>query len=194
MHNNFIRYLNTAIISVIMRKLRRLWEKSEVTPTSEESRGRINGLVKRYRVLIVLAVVLLLSVITAAAIVLRNSDKNNDQSATREPSSLELITQQPEPADNIAKITYYSNIAVAHEEQGDYKQAVAAMLKADSFITDRSVGSGRSVNVGIARMYEGLDDKLKAKTYYQKEIERVKSAPENEEILQYLNKKVKELS
>ncbi len=177
-----------------MRKLRRLWEKSDVTPTSETSRGHIKRLVKRYRVLIVLAVVLLFSVITAGAIVLRNSDKNNDQTATAEPSSLELVTQQPEPADNLAKITYYSNISVAHEEAGDYKQAVEAMLKADSFITDRSVGTGRSVNVGIARMYEGLDDKLKAKIYYQKEIDRIKAVPENEETLQFLNGKIKELS
>jgi tetratricopeptide (TPR) repeat protein len=78
-----------------------------------------------------------------------------------------------------------------------FDKALEQYLLADKAITDRSPTSGRSVNMSIGYCYEALGNKAKAKEYYQKELERIKSnatyASQNTDFIQSLEKRIRNL-
>lgn len=106
-------------------------------------------------------------------------------------TQLKTLLNEPIPASDSEKVTYYSNIAGVYEKLSDYPKAIEAMLKADSYIKDRSIATGQSVNVALGRYYATVGDKTKARDYYGREIDRIKNDPaaaENATVIQYLEK------
>lgn len=98
------------------------------------------------------------------------------------------------PEDASEEVTYYTRLAAAYASDKQYQQALDTMLKADSLITDHSVGNGRSVNIAIAGYYEHLNDKSKALEYYKRELARAKTVSDNEDAIKAIQAQIDRLS
>lgn len=121
--------------------------------------------------------------------VLKTSYKVPYDTSSYRYTQLKTLLSEPVPASDSEKVTYYSNIAGVYEKLSDYPKAIEAMLKADSYIKDRSIENGQTVNIALARYYQARGDKGKAREYYQREIDRIKSDPEaaeNAEVIKYI--------
>lgn len=132
-------------------------------------------------------VVLIVVVALIGAFVLtwRVLDKKvNNQEVTK--STVVHLENRPIPDTKDEQLIYYTQIGEGYLLAENYQKALEAMLKADSLITDRTIGTGTSANNGIARCYRALGNTVKAREYYQKEIDRLKISPENAETVKYL--------
>lgn len=96
------------------------------------------------------------------------------------------LQRQAVPSEYVAKIEYYASLSSAYETLGNVKEALKTLLAADKLVEDRSIESGMSLNVALARLSQKNGDKDKARQYYQKEIDRIKNDPhasENQDVI-----------
>lgn len=149
--------------------------------------------VSKKLLIIVVLVGLLCIVVCGALWKINQNELPPKNQVTIEEKRLEDAKKEPAPTTDREKYTYYSQIAAAYYDTGDYQAALDNMLKADSFIKDRSVDGGLSANIPIARYYEKLGNKLKAREYWQREIDRAKTAPDNQQVIDYLTKSKDEI-
>jgi tetratricopeptide (TPR) repeat protein len=129
-----------------------------------------------------LAGVLLVVVAVSAVIYVKSREPDY---AIASDTYLEEAKKADMPTDKAGKISYYSRIGARAYEAGDYKEALENYLLADGLITDRSLTTGQTVNVGIALSYKMLGKKEEAREYYQREINRLQNT-DNEEVIQHL--------
>jgi tetratricopeptide (TPR) repeat protein len=133
-------------------------------------------------------VVIVLALVGSYFVFNKDSPKQNPPQITTKQYEIGRATSEPEPAAASDKVRYYANIADTYAGYGEYQKAVEAMLKADSFVTDRTFENGQSLNLGIAKLYKQLGQKDKARDYYQREIDRLASVPDNTEALSSIKK------
>jgi tetratricopeptide (TPR) repeat protein len=114
-------------------------------------------------------------------------------STTPEDRRLVQLKEETLPDESEDKVTYYARIGSAYFDAGDYDQALDALLKADKNITDRTVEGGRSVNLTLGLTYAKLEDKAKAREYYQREIKRLQAANGSAEVIANIKKLEAEL-
>ena len=116
-------------------------------------------------------------------IIQKNKEANNQW--------LQATVGKPIPEDDQAKFYYYQDLATGYADVGKYKEALEAMQKADALVKDRSATAPYSANLGMAYIYSNLGNKSKAKEFYQKEIDRIKSIPDNANVVQSIQDSMK---
>jgi len=137
--------------------------------------------------LVVLCAVLLLWFVVA-------SQQKSVEYDTKSPeyTALQDLLDEGPPKQDAEKITYYLQLGGAYFDLKDYNQALVSVQKADSYIKDRSLETGRTVNHELATVYETLGRKREAREAYQREIDRIKDsslAGENQEAIVDIEKK-----
>jgi hypothetical protein len=138
--------------------------------------------------ILVLAAIILGGIIFYQA---RNNQPKIDPTIAVKPAenaAIDRLTDEPVPTAPEAKVEYYANLASSYLSIKNYQKALDNALLADSFITNRKVGEGRSVNLTIAKAYQGLGKKAQASEYYQREIDRIKDVEGAEETVQGIEK------
>ena len=78
------------------------------------------------------------------------------------------------PQDKEAALNHFITLGTAYSEAQQHDKALAAFLKADTLITDRTIETGRSVSLSLASTYTSLGNKAKAAEYYNREIQRLR--------------------
>lgn len=142
-------------------------------------------------VLRALGLVTLVVVVVATAVYFLTPKQITYDTSSPAYARLTALQARPIPKDDREKVTYYSHIADAYSELGDHQKALDTMLKADTYIKNRTVEAGQSVNTAVARYYKQIGNKDKAREYYQREIDRIKGDPtaaDNVEVIQAIEK------
>ncbi|MEO5499121.1 MAG: hypothetical protein ABIR46_01315 [Candidatus Saccharimonadales bacterium] len=109
------------------------------------------------------------------------------------------LKKQGVPKDEIGKVGYYVSLGGAYADVGEDDKALVEFLNADKAISDRSAGTGMSVNIAVAKLYKKDGNKSQAKTYFQRELDRVSqdpehlSEPEGKKIIEDLKSQIREL-
>jgi hypothetical protein len=150
--------------------------------------GKIRSLLKPSKKNLLLLGIVILIVGTGIGLVFngKGTTRQRDKAVTEDIRSQGIINTK-EPSGIADKIAYYSTMGDIYETHKDFKKALDAYLKADSYIRQGNF-SDQSANVAIARSYEALGNKSKAREYYQREIDRLSGTPDNQEVIEYLKK------
>ena len=126
--------------------------------------------------------ILLILLITGLALLYNH---NHHKLAKTSPFLVQSL-KEPVPTSQDDKVLYYQNIAQGYIEANDCKDAITALHKADTYITDHSVHSPKTVNPALFYCYKQIGDKTNARKYIELEINRLKPNPENKDAVRYL--------
>lgn len=129
---------------------------------------------RRYAVLGLIMVV----VVVSGVFLWRAIDNRTSKIESITSLDLEKRLEDGPPKDKDGKIDYYLQNSLDYRELGDNKKDLEQLLAADAEIKDRSLATGTSINLAIARVYAKLGENSKAKEYYQRELKRMEEFPD----------------